>query len=39
MDKFLNWKIYVITEPECTTSVTRIVEQDKACAKKEKLVK
>jgi hypothetical protein len=43
MDKFLIRKIEVITEPECTamasTSVTSFVEQEKPCAKKQKISK
>jgi hypothetical protein len=39
MDKFLNRKIEVVTEPECTAmasnSVTSFVDQDKPRAKKQ----
>jgi hypothetical protein len=43
MDKFLIRKIEVITEPECTAlaspSVIAFIEQDKPCAKKQKISK
>jgi hypothetical protein len=43
MDKFLIRKIQVITEPECTAmasnSVTSFVQQNKSCAKKQKISK